>query len=76
MPNDPDGVLEELAPYHQDIEGLVVESTYNQYWLVDGLIEAGFWVRLANTAAIIQYKRLNRTDDDSDARFLATFAYR
>ena len=76
MPNDLDGVLEELAPYHQDIEGLVVESTYNWYWLVDGPIEAGFWVRLANTAAIIQYKKLNYTDDDPDARFLATIAYR
>jgi hypothetical protein len=26
--------VEQLAPYHADIEGLVVESTYNWYWLV------------------------------------------
>nr|VFK44990.1 MAG: hypothetical protein BECKTC1821E_GA0114239_10422 [Candidatus Kentron sp. TC] len=51
---------------------MVVESTYNWYWLVDGLIEAGFWVRLANTAAIVQYNGLNHADDDSDARFPAT----
>lgn len=41
-----------LAPYQNDISGLVVESTYNWYWLVDGLMEAGFKVHLANTAAI------------------------
>ena len=72
LPNALDRVLEEFPPYHKDIEGLVVESTYNWYWLVDGLIEAGFWVRLANTAAIVQYNGLNHADDDSDARFLAT----
>nr|VFK56417.1 MAG: hypothetical protein BECKTC1821F_GA0114240_10104 [Candidatus Kentron sp. TC] len=71
LPNDLDGVLEKLRPYQQDIAGLVVESTYNGYWLVDGLIEVGFWVHLANTAAIVQYKGLKYTDDDSDARFLA-----
>ena len=37
-----------------------------------GLIEAGFWVRLANTAAIVQCNGLNHADDDSDARFPAT----
>ena len=71
LPNELDRVLEALAPYHKDIKGLVVESTYNWYWLVDGLIEAGFWVHLANTAAIVQYKGLKYTDDDSDARWLA-----
>ena len=46
----------------------MVESTYNWYWLVDGLMEAGYRVHLANTAAIVQYEGLN---DDSDARWLA-----
>ena len=32
--------------------GLVVESTYNGYWLVDALKEAGYWVHLANTSAL------------------------
>ncbi len=31
---------------------MVVESTYNWYWLVDGLIEAGYVLHLANTTAI------------------------
>jgi transposase len=51
--------------------GLVVESTYNWYWLVDALLEAGYRVHLANTAAIVQYSGLKYSDDDSDARWLA-----
>jgi transposase len=50
---------------------MVVESTYNWYWLVDGLMEQGYPVHLANTAAIQQYGGLKYTDDDSDARWLA-----
>ena len=36
LPNDLSTILEVLAPHHADIKGLVVESTYNWYWLVDG----------------------------------------
>lgn len=64
-------VLEQLAPYHTEIKGVVVESTYNWYWLVDGLMEAGYRVHLANPAAIQQYNGLKYTDDHSDARWLA-----
>ncbi len=49
----------------------MVESTYNWYWLVDGLMEQGYKVHLANTAAIQQYEGLKYTDDHSDARWLA-----
>jgi len=48
-----------------------VESTYNWYWLVDGLMEAGYRVHLANPAAIQQYNGLEYSDDHSDARWLA-----
>jgi transposase len=64
-------LIEQLAPYHESIAGLVVESTYNWYWLVDGLMEAGYRVHLANTAAIQQYSGLKYSDDKSDARWLA-----
>lgn len=64
-------ILEHLAPYHADITGLVVESTYNWYWLVDGLMEADYRVHLANPAAMQQYSGLKYTDDHSDARWLA-----
>src|SRR5712692_4465775 len=64
-------ILEHLAPYHSDIKGVVVESTYNWYWLVDGLMEADYRVHLANPAAMQQYSGLKYTDDHSDARWLA-----
>jgi transposase len=41
-------MLAHLAPFQSQLEGLVVESTYNWYWLVDGVIEAGYCVHLAN----------------------------
>ena len=71
LANDLQLVLAELEPYRDAIEGLVVESTYNWYWLVDGLMDAGYQLHLANTAAIIQYSGLKYADDDSDARWLA-----
>jgi len=71
LPNDLSVILGELIGYREAIEGLVVESTYNWYWLVDGLMEAGYRVHLANTAAIVQYEGLKYSDDDSDARWLA-----
>jgi len=69
--NDAPGILEALAPYREGIVGLVVESTYNWYWLVDALMDAGYPVHLANTAALVQYSGLKYSDDDSDARWLA-----
>jgi len=71
LPNDLTFVLEQLSPYQSSIQGIVVESTYNWYWLVDGLMEKGHVVHLANTAAIQQYEGLKYTDDHSDARWLA-----
>src|SRR5262245_58660625 len=71
LTNDLPLILEQLSAYASSIEGIVVESTYNWYWLVDGLMEKGHRVHLANTAAIQQYGGLKYTDDDSDARWLA-----
>ena len=71
LSNDLLAILEQLAPYHAEVKGLVVESTYNWYWLVDGLMEAGYRVHLANPAAIQQYSSLKYTNDHSDARWLA-----
>jgi transposase len=71
LPNDLPTILAALAPHPGEIEGLVVESTYNWYWLVDGLMEAGYRVHLANPAAIQQYSGLKYSDDHSDARWLA-----
>jgi len=60
-----------LEPYREQLQGVVVESTFNWYWLVDGLEDAGFNVTLANPAAMKQYEGLKFTDDKRDAVWLA-----
>jgi transposase len=71
LPNEINGILCALKPYQSDLFACVVESTYNWFWLIDGLMEAGLDVRLANTAAIVQYNGIKHTNDQTDARFLA-----
>ena len=71
LPNDLGVIAQQLAAYQSSLDGIVVESTYNWYWLVDGLMGQGHRVHLANTAAIQQYEGLKYTDDHSDARWLA-----
>lgn len=71
LPNDLSVILRELEPYRDQIIGLAVESTYNWYWLVDGLMDAGYRMHLVNTAAVIQYSGLKYADDNHDARWLA-----
>lgn len=71
LPNDLAEVLKALNPYRKDLEGIVVESTFNWYWLVDGLMENGYRVHLANPSAIKQYEGLKHSDDAWDAFHLA-----
>ncbi len=71
LPNELEKILPQLAPYRAMVQGLVVESTYNWYWLVDGLMDVGYPVHLANTVAIKQYTGLKHTNDESDAYWLA-----
>ena len=71
LENDLQRIARALAPYRAGLSGVVVESTFNWYWLVDGLLEAGYPVKLANTTAIQQYSGLKHTDDESDAEWLA-----
>ncbi|HKQ88134.1 MAG TPA: IS110 family transposase [Candidatus Acidoferrales bacterium] len=71
LPNELSRVLEALEAHRDEMVGVVVESTYNWYWLVDGLQAAGYKVHLANAAAIKQYSGLKRSDDKSDAAHLA-----
>ena len=71
LPNQLPAILEPFVLYHGEIEGVVVESTYNWSWLVDGFREAGYRVHLATPAAMQQYNDLKYTNDHSDARWLA-----
>jgi len=69
--NDLNRVLRALEPFRNQLEGIVVESTYNWYWLVDGLQDHGYNIHLANPSAIKQYEGLKHTDDKWDSFWLA-----
>ena len=71
LPNDLPTILSELSPFQPQIEALAVESTFNWYWLVDGLMEKGYRTHLVNTAAVQTYSGLKYTNDQHDARWLA-----
>jgi len=71
LSNKLDKVLKALKPIKKSLAGIAVESTFNWYWLVDGLIENGYNVRLANPSAIKQYEGIKHTDDKWDAFWLA-----
>lgn len=71
IPNDLNRVLMTLEPFRDQLEAVVVESTYNWYWLVDGLQDHGYKVHLANPSAIKQYEGLKHTDDKWDSFWLA-----
>jgi len=71
VPNNKDKILNILAQYSDKIIGVVVESTYNWYWLVDALMAAGYKVHLANPAAMKQYEGIKYLNDKHDANWLA-----
>jgi transposase len=60
-----------LAPFKARLQSIAVESTYNWYWLVDGLRAMSYPVVLANPARIDQYSGIKHADDKNDAFFLA-----
>ena len=69
--NDLGAVLKFLEPYREELEAIAVESTFNWYWLVDGLKEAGYDMRLVNTTKASDYSGMKYTDDRHDARWIA-----
>ena len=71
LPNRLEHILQALEPFKESLEGVVVESTYNWYWMVDGLQDRGYKVHLANPSAIKQYEGLKHTDDRWDSFWLA-----
>ncbi len=64
-------VVKFLAPFKKRLEQVAVESTYNWYWLVDGLRALKYPVVLANPAGMQQYSGIKHADDTNDAFFLA-----
>jgi transposase len=71
LANDLGVIGEFLRPRQKEIVGLVVESTYNWYWMVDGLMDLGYAVHLANPFGMQRYKGLKHVDDKHDAFWLA-----
>ena len=71
LPNRLEVFLGELEPLREELSGIAVESTFNWYWLVDGLMEAGYRLHLVHTTAVKQYEGLKYSDDRHDARWLA-----
>ena len=71
LPLDIEQIVAFLAPYRDELVDIVVESTYNWYWLVDGLQEFGYAVRLANPAETGRYSGMKHSDDKTDAFWLA-----
>jgi transposase len=72
LPNDLNLVLAALEPYRRRLsKGIAVESTFNWYWLADGLRAAGYQVQLVNTTAVQTYSGLKNSNDKTDAFWLA-----
>jgi transposase len=71
LDNDLSLTLETLSPFRESLHGIAVESTFNWYWLVDGLQEQGYDLHLVNTMAVKQYDGLKYSGDRHDAFHLA-----
>lgn len=71
LKNDLEVISKALKPFKDSLSGVVVESTYNWYWLVDGLQKQGYNMHLANPTAIKQYDGLKHADDKWDSFWLA-----
>lgn len=74
LPNELPVVLETLAPFRSRRKVVAVESTYNWYWLVDGLMGDKYPVVLAHPSEMEQYDGIKAADDLTDAAFLARLA--
>ena len=71
LPNDPELIRNFLKPYKPELKGIVVESTYNWYWLADLLQEEGYGVHLSHPVANEQYNGLKHSNDKHEAFWLA-----
>lgn len=70
LPNELRRIIELIQPYKEKLQ-TVVESSFNWYWLVDGLQEAGFEVRLAHPFGLYMITGAKVKTDRRDAFALA-----
>lgn len=71
LPNDLTEIIAALDPFKQRLAETAVESTFNWYWLVDGLRRAKFPVKLAHPARMEENLGLKQANDKTDSRFIA-----
>jgi transposase len=71
LPNDKEVIENVFAPYREWLKGIVIESTFNWYWLVDHLMDKEYPMHLANPCGIQKYSGLKQSDDKHDAFWLA-----
>lgn len=71
LPNDLGVVLEVLSRWSREVVSVAVESTFNWYWLVDGLKAAGYRVELVHINAARPDEGIKYRDDRTDASWLA-----
>jgi len=64
-------ILELLEPFKEGELSIAVESTFNWYWLVDGLQDAGYEVHLAHTLGNARITKAKVKTDRRDAYRLA-----
>lgn len=69
--NDLAEIKQALAPFKSSICGVVVEATYNWYWLIDGLKSARYKMHLAHPGKIEGRLGKKHTNDYDSAYHLA-----
>lgn len=70
LPNRLEDIDRFFTEYRTGLGDIVIESTYNGYWLMDGLQKLGYGVKLVHMSACAQYSGLKYTDDESDCMWL------
>jgi hypothetical protein len=53
-------VLKVLGRFKASLQGVVVESTYNWYWLVDGLMDQGYSVHILGLTIMLEVGNIGR----------------
>ncbi len=69
--NDVSAILCSHDPFKKDMKGMVVESTYNRYWLVDALMETGYVSILSTCPPSNDTKGVKQTGDKKSSLWLA-----
>ena len=71
LPNNIKNIKNFFGKYKDLLAGIALESTYNGYWLMDGLMEAGYKVKLGNPSKMGDYDGLKNPNDKTDTMWLA-----